>query len=136
MFLFKCSIKFYIPQELKKTKSLAESVHLATLQVLEQKLGNKTATPPPPKPPTPEPPPPLPVLPPPPKPKEPTQSLEVVERKVMAAPPKQKVIIDYTTLEKVTTRLFPQSKDSHLTYSSVPWELDIKKEVSIYLYLC
>lgn len=33
---------FALFQEHKKTKSLAESVHLATLQLLEQKLGGGT----------------------------------------------------------------------------------------------
>nr|XP_034311051.1 unconventional myosin-XV isoform X10 [Crassostrea gigas] len=142
------------PEKERKSKSLAESVHLATLQLLEQKLGgNKEqetnekeiiATkiiqdpgPPPaaPKPPEPEPkkpekdeeeqePPPLPRSAPPPLP-APTQALETVSVKKK----EPQFLINYTELEKVVTRLYPQGKQKYLSYSNVPWTLNLRKEV-------
>ncbi|XP_078318920.1 unconventional myosin-XV-like isoform X3 [Crassostrea virginica] len=165
----------------RKSKSLAESVHLATLQLLEQKLGgNKEqetsekeiyATkviqdpgppPAPPKPqepvkppepvkqmepivprkPAPKPlpkelepkkpqkeeedqePPPLPRSAPPPLP-PPAQTLESVSVKKK----EPQFLINYTELEKVVTRLYPQGKQKYLSYHNVPWTLNLRKEV-------
>ncbi|XP_062594386.1 unconventional myosin-XV-like isoform X8 [Saccostrea cucullata] len=129
-------------QKERKNKSLAESVHLATLQLLEQKLGgNKeqenekkeiiaTKIIQEPEPPKTEEieeeqePPPLPKSAPPPLP-PPTQTLETVTVKKK----EPQFLINYTELEKVVTRLYPQGKQKYLAYHNVPWTLNLRKEV-------
>ncbi|OWF46490.1 unconventional myosin-XV-like isoform X2 [Mizuhopecten yessoensis] len=113
-------------EPVKSTKSLTESVHLATLQLLEQKLGAKRATPPPSPPPLPK------TLPPvTPPPTQPVLVTKVIEVAPPPPPPKKekKMNIDFSSLERVVCRLYPQGKESYLTYNSVPWSLNVRKEV-------
>lgn len=72
-------------------------------------------------------PPPLPRSAPPPLP-APTQALETVSVKKK----EPQFLINYTELEKVVTRLYPQGKQKYLSYSNVPWTLNLRKEVSIF----
>ena len=74
-----------------------------------------------------EPPPPLPRSPPP-RMSYATQELETVEQRVVE-PVQERVIIDYHTVEKIRTPLYPQSKERFLTYQNVPWMLNARKEV-------
>lgn len=69
-------------------------------------------------------PPPLPRSAPPPLPAS-TQALETVSVKKK----EPQFLINYTELEKVVTRLYPQGKQKYLSYSNVPWTLNLRKEV-------
>ena len=69
-------------------------------------------------------PPPLPRSAPPPLP-PPAQTLESVSVKKK----EPQFLINYTELEKVVTRLYPQGKQKYLSYHNVPWTLNLRKEV-------
>ncbi|XP_060553902.1 unconventional myosin-XV-like isoform X5 [Ruditapes philippinarum] len=130
-----------------KKKQLAETVHLATLQLLEQKLGGapeppKAITPPPPPKVEPTPPPP-PLMPPPKMPplkthhvkmervklEHTTQTTTTVITSTEEPLPPEPEVIDYRSLELVITDLYRQNKDTYLMYHNVPWTVHCRKEV-------
>ncbi|XP_052263037.1 unconventional myosin-XV-like isoform X3 [Dreissena polymorpha] len=113
----------------KKKQQLAETVHLATLQLLEQKIAPKPA---PQKPPTP-PPPRIETPPPAPKIQHAKQTQVIVETHTQTEVPQppEPEVIDYRSLEMVNTELHRQNKDTFLTYSNVPWTLHVRKEVFV-----
>lgn len=77
-------------------------------------------------------PPPLPKSPPPRFSHNTQQELERVEHHV--EPVQERTIIDYHTVEKIRTPLYPQSKERFLSYQNTPWNLNARKEVKNKVY--
>lgn len=77
------------------------------------------------------PPPPLPITPPP-QISHAKHEEEIVERKVVE-PVQERTIIDYTTVEKIRTPLYPQSKERFMSYQNTPWTLNARKEVCMFI---
>ncbi|KAK6169157.1 hypothetical protein SNE40_020262 [Patella caerulea] len=130
-----------VPAKKTTTTTTTETAKKAITAAVATKAIEGIPLPPPPPPAAL--PPPLPDRPPPTKPstiQTQTEKIEKVSETVQAQEPiyethitqeeeVQTKIIDYATLERVMTELFPQQKNFFLTYSPVPWKLHVRKEV-------